>query len=96
MAREVSGIAKWKPKESEIYVSSDNKIFVVEFDKIFGKPKYGVYNRFIIRKESYENQLDVMCKYINYFINFYDTHEELVNAYLKIKFALDSKTSHEM
>jgi hypothetical protein len=31
-----SKITTWKPKESQIFVERDGKIFICNFDKIFG------------------------------------------------------------
>lgn len=87
----VSAIAKWNPKENDIVLESNGKLFMIDFAKIFDKPKYCIYNQFVIKKESYENQIDTICKYVNFFIKFYDKHDELVNAYFKVKYALDKK-----
>lgn len=85
-----SPINVWKPtKTSEIYVEQDNKIFICRFERIWNQPKFRGYEKFSLKKGCYENKLDIITKYINYFLNFYDTDLELVNAYLKIKFALE-------
>lgn len=47
------------------------------------------YNTFLISKTSYENQLDNIIRYVNFFIHFYDTEQELITAYLKLKLAID-------
>lgn len=51
--------------------------------------KLARYNQFLISKTSYENQLDNIIRYINFFIHFYDTEQELIAAYLKLKMAID-------
>lgn len=85
-------INTWKPKDYQKIVEKDGKLFVCHFDRLFGhKDKLSVYNRFLIGKESYINQLDVITNYANFFINNYDFENELVTAYLKIKFALDKQ-----
>ena len=90
-------ITKWKPKsDDEVIVERDGKLFICHFWKLFGttkdvQKKLKVYERFLIGKESYINQLDVITSYTNYFINVYDTDRELVTAYLKIKYALDKQ-----
>lgn len=90
--KRVSRINTWKPKESQVIVERDGKLFVCRFDRIFGhKEKLKPYSRFIIGKESYINQLDVITSYTNFFINNYDPDNELVTAYLKIKYALDKQ-----
>ena len=89
--RKTSKINTWKPKSNQILVEPDGKIFICHFDKIFQQPKLEKYNKFYIQKISYVNHLDIITKYINFFINCYDDDNELVNAYLKVKFETDSK-----
>ena len=81
-------INKWKPKPSQQIVDRDGKLFICRFDKAVSE-SLKIYNRFLLGKESYINQLDVITNYINFFINFYDTDNEVVMAYLKVKFAID-------
>lgn len=88
--KKTSKIHTWKPKDYQVIVERDGKLFICHFDRIFGhKDKLSVYDRFLIGKESYINQLDIITSYTNFFINNYDYENELVTAYLKIKFALD-------
>lgn len=95
-AKRTSKINTWKPKDpSQIYVEQDGKLFVCHFDKIFNSDKLEVYNRFIIAKTSYENQLDKIISYTNFFINNYDADKELVTAYLKLKFKIDKEKSFD-
>ena len=84
-------IDKWNPKPSQCIVEPDNKIFLCHFDRVFQQPKLERYNKFYIQKLSYINNLELITKYINYFINCYDSDNELVSAYLKIKFETDEK-----
>ena len=86
-----SKINTWKPKASQKFVDYDGKLYIVNFDKIFAQPKLKEYNRFMIKKESYKNQLDVITKYINFFMANYDADNELATAYLRIKYDLDKK-----
>lgn len=90
-----SKIAKWKPKNADMLVEQDGKLFVCHFDKIFGVDKLSVYNRFIIRKDSYINQLPTIVHYTNFFLKFYDLDLELPTAYLKIKYALDKERLYD-
>lgn len=82
-------INTWKPKKSEVITESDGNIFIVNFDKVFHCPDVKVYNNFCVKKSSYEDHLKVYSQYINYFINKYDTDNELVTAYFKLKYMLD-------
>ena len=91
-SKRTSRINTWKPKKDEVIVSQDGKLFICDFPKKFGyDEKLSTYNKFTIKKESYVNQLDTITSYVNFFINNYDMDDELVSAYLKIKFALDKK-----
>lgn len=89
--RRVSKINSWKPKEHQKIVEQDGKkIFVCHFEKVFGyEDKLSVYDKFVIGKDSYSNQLNIIAPYINFFINNYDDENELVSGYLRCKFALD-------
>lgn len=81
---------KWKPKTNDLIVTSDGKLFIMKFEKLFTpEEKVSVYDKFYIKKGSYENQLDMICRYINFFMCNYDEDNELAAAYLKLKFALD-------
>lgn len=92
-AKRKPDIALWKPKASEMWIEKDEKIFLVHFDKIFDSKKLGQYNQFIIDKTSYSNQLDIITKYANYFVNKYDPENDLALAYLKLKMELDKNKS---
>lgn len=82
-------IALWKPKEKDIYVKNDGKVFICYFDKVIDAPGAGPLSRFYINKTSYEKQLDQISRYINYFINMYDNENELLLSYLHIKYMID-------
>ena len=86
-----SKINTWKPKKNEIMVEQDGKIFVCHFDKIFDKPNLKPLCNFIINKSSYINQLPIITRYINFFMNCYDDENDLATAYLKIKYAIDKE-----
>ena len=106
--KRTSKINTWRPGPKTTIVERDGKIFVVNFDKVFnsmkdtkGKDtgnlhKLKKYNRFVINKTSYENQLDIITRYTNFFIHFYDPEQELVTAYLRLAMAMDPEVSHNM
>jgi hypothetical protein len=96
--KRTSKINSWKPKDSsEIYVDKDGKLFVCYFEKVFPEnaEKVMPYDRFVISKASYEAQLEIITRYINFFINVYDKDMELMTAYLKLKFALDKQKLYD-
>lgn len=82
-------IALWKPGPGQNLIEDDNKIFLVHFEKIFGSPKAKQFDRFIVDKTSYTNQLDIITEYVNYFMNKYDPENDLAMAYYKIKVEMD-------
>lgn len=87
-----SKINSWKPKDWQMIIERDGKLFVCHFDRMFGhEQNLRPYNRFLIGKESYINQLDTITSYANFFVNNYDPECELVMGYLKVKFALDKE-----
>ena len=91
-----SKINTWHQTPETTYVSRNGKNFVVHFDKFYSlndkdeMSKLREYNMFLISKTSYQNQLDTIVRYTNFFINFYDTDQELPNAYFKLRVLMDS------
>lgn len=88
---EKSKIVTWKPKLEDQLTMYDGKIFYIRFEEIFKPAKVSVYDKFFIRKSSYEKQLDVITSYINYFCKWHDPEHEMMTNYLKIKFAIDKQ-----
>lgn len=82
-------IAIWKPKKDQHLIEDDNKIFLVHFEKIFNSPKAKQFDRFIVDKTSYTNQLGIITEYVNYFMNKYDPENDLAMAYYKLKVEMD-------
>lgn len=72
-------------------VEQDGNIFICHFDSIFNQPNLKPLTKFIIKKSSYINQLPVITRYTNFFMNCYDPENDLAMAYLKIKYALDKE-----
>ena len=89
--KRTSEINTWKPKPNQIAVEQDGKIFLCYLDKAFRDENLTKLNKFYIKKGSYENQLDIITQYTNFFIAKYDTDNELLTAYLAIKFAVDEE-----
>lgn len=89
-----SKINSWKPGKTTTFVEPDGKLFLCHFDKIFNAPELADYNRFVLNKTSYENQLDNITRYTNFFIHFYDTEQELLTAYLKLKLTIDRDNTY--
>lgn len=83
-----SRIITWVQKESDKITDVDGKLFIVYFENLLS-PDLSIYDRFMIKKGSYENNLDTISKYINFFIKFYDEDNEFISAYIKLKYAID-------
>lgn len=84
-------VDEWRPSKADLKVQYSGKLIVIPFDKLFDKQDNDTLNNFIIKKESYAKRLDDITHYINYFIKFYDTDNELLMAYLKLKYLIDNK-----
>lgn len=83
----------WIPGENDYTVYFDNKLIVIPFDKIFNR-EFGNDNTFcsfVINRTIYSNNIEKVCKYINYFCHFYDDEKEIVMNYVKLKFIIDDK-----
>lgn len=87
-------IDEWVPEKSDKKVLYDGKMVVIPFDKIFKRQNNDALNNFIIKKESYVKKLDHLTHYTNYFIKYYDHDNELLLAYLKLKFLIDNKNNN--
>jgi hypothetical protein len=81
----------WQPDKEDYKVLYDGKLIIIPFDRIFNRESISVINNFFIKKESYSKKLHEITHYINYFIRFYDIENELLFAYLKLKFMIDNK-----
>lgn len=89
-----SRFIEWKPDKQSLICEQDGKLIVCHFEKVFGHDeKLSIYDRFLIGRDSYVKQLDQIIRYINFLMSEYDTDNELVTAYLKIKFAVDKENA---
>lgn len=86
-----SKIVSWKPKDEDILTTYDGGIFIFRFDKLFKDEEAQNYMKFTIKKGSYDKQLDVITRYINFYIKFYDQEHELPVSFLKIKYGIDKE-----
>lgn len=87
-------IDEWVPTKKDTKITYDGKLVVVPFNKIFKRQNNDALNNFIIKKESYVKKLEHITHYINYFIKYYDKENELILAYLKLKFLVDNKDNN--
>ncbi len=84
-------INEWVETDEERYLTYEPQKCYIDFHKIFGIKSLAGYREFTIRKDSYSNQLPVICRYINFFIHAYDKEHELLTAYLNLKFVTDNE-----
>lgn len=87
---EIIKVEEWVPSAKETVVKYDGKVMVIPFDNYFNQSG-DTLNIFVIKREAYTNELPVLCKYINYFIEYYDENDELLMGYLRMKFLIDTK-----
>lgn len=87
----ISKLKNWTMKKADQIAESDGKLLIFHFEDLFQPEKIKVYDRFFIKKTSYEKQLNTICRYLNFYMKFYDTDHELALAYLKLKYALDKE-----
>ena len=87
----ITKLKNWTMKKSDQIAESDGKLLIFHFEDLFQPDKIKVYDRFFIKKTSYEKQLNTICRYLNFYMKFYDTDHELALAYLKLKYALDKE-----
>lgn len=82
-------VDRWNYNTEDAIVQFNGKIMVVKFDNVFNISDE--LNNFFIIKDIYVKKLDLITKYINYFITYYDPDNEFVTAYYKLKFLIDNK-----
>lgn len=86
-------IGKWKQTPENSYVITDGKIMLADFIRVCEDEETYALREFKIHKTSYENQLEQICRYINYFEDIHDKDKELMYAYLKLKYDIDNRKS---
>lgn len=91
-AKKPASMTKWKTRKGpkHRFAETDGKTFICNFDKYI-RPEFGVYDKFMIKKVSYENQLSNIVDYVNYFVENYDLENELMMAYLKVAYTLENR-----
>lgn len=75
-------------------LSYDGKVITMDFASVFHRRPEELnteFCKFIILKSSYANNLELIVKYINYFIRFYDQEGELIFIYFKLKSLISHK-----
>lgn len=80
-------------KSESVYKLNLKKCIPDSYDKLIKSESKNLINSletFIVRRTAYENQGELICKYINYFIEFYDKKKELPLFYLIVKEKLDN------
>lgn len=82
-------VDRWAYDRDNAIVQYDGKLLIVRFDKVLGFSDN--LNTFYVLKDIYVKKLDLICQYINYFIEYYDNDNELIMAYAKLKFLIDNK-----
>ena len=91
--KEIVKLGDWK--NNNFPVTVDGRLIKIDFSKVFGNKLEELnipdIERFLIKKSSYQANLELVARYINYFIEFYDEDNELLMSYLKLKYIIDNK-----
>ena len=87
-----------KDDGSFVYPIGDS-IIRMNFSKMFGQRTLSIFNKepdimeryetFIIKRDAYGNNIDLICQHIDYFMTFFDTDKELPLIYLHMKEIID-------
>lgn len=90
---------KYVVPDGRLFICYFEKLFDLEqfmkettkstLSKVEKRKRLKEFDTFIINKGSYENQLPIITKYINFFMNYYDAEGTLPVAYFKLKYELD-------
>ena len=97
-------VGEWKRPEEEMYMTANEnegiyklnikKCLPNSYDELVASESKNLIKTletFIVRRKAYKNQKDLICGYIDYFIEFYDTDKTLPAVYLIIKNKLDNE-----
>ena len=83
-------VDEWVPKKGEEIVTHKDKAIIIPFDKLISSVDVKDRNMFyVLYKDSYVKKSDLITRYINYFINYYDDGELILN-YLRCKCYIDN------
>lgn len=97
--------AEEKPKYPDLFewVPEDNNIFfifdeptgkvVARFEEFYNITRDTQISKFKINQGHYKKRMPEICQHMNYFINFYDTNNELYNSIFSVKFTIDKRPS---
>ena len=102
---EIPKIDTWtRDNEKDAYAISDGKNLLLNIEKIIPNsirkmPKefqegLNFMKTFIIERKLFFKKTDLICQYIDYFIEFFDPDKELPFAYLSLKEMIDSNINN--
>ena len=89
-------IDEWKDTY-EFFQFNDKYLYCSYIQEVFNLPDDSLLPYFNLSNKKSYNNMDIKCnfsKYFNYFLTFFDTQHELLDAYIKIKFKIDLKGSY--
>ena len=66
----ITKLKNWTMKKSDQIAESDGKLLIFHFEDLFQPDKIKVYDRFFIKKTSYEKQLNTICRYLNFYMKY--------------------------
>lgn len=94
----IIAVDEWVPDEEDNIVRYVGKVIYIPFSRIFHQEDdttYQSYEAFYGDcKDSYSKQFGTLVHYINYFIKFYDTDNELLLNYMHCKFTIDNNSPY--
>ena len=94
MSKDIIKVEDYKKEkhDEDIIIKVSKHTLEIKFDEYFDiESDYSKkLNVFVMKpKQAYYNNDHLYCPYINYFMKFYDTDNELLLAYLKLKVMID-------
>ena len=95
MKKKKLNINKWDENNSNSYITYDLKIFTFDFARLTGQIESNKLSNFVIKRQSYYTKLDIITRYIDFFIQNYDTDNELPYVYLTMKYHIDVNKEYE-
>jgi hypothetical protein len=84
MKKKKLNINKWDENNSNSYITYDLKIFTFDFARLTGQIESNKLSNFVIKRQSYYTKLDIITRFIDFFIQNYDT--SLLNKHMVVHY----------
>lgn len=83
----------WISTEEQEYFVYEKEVVRAKYEEVLGLDTGTILSTFLIIKNHFKDRMSDVIHHINYFLNFYDTEEELFLSILSVKYIIDQNTN---